>query len=146
MTSFRCYYCEKNAIFKQEKDNQIIMVCSEECQKEQEYILWIKKNIDLSSHNYDSKEIGRAGWVLLFAIADNYPQTPEEYHKNAIKQFVYWMSETYPCNKCRPHFIEMSEKYPLDGSCKASVKQSLCEWKNMVNERIGKSKFDCQCK
>jgi len=89
----------------------------------------------------DSEIWGSKGWFFLDSVALGYPDNPTEEDKQQYKNFFYAFTTVVPCNKCRYHFKQFIDKYPLNSKILKS-KDNLILWiltaHNNVNKINGK--------
>ncbi|CAG2058530.1 unnamed protein product [Timema podura] len=78
----------------------------------------------------DKDELGRKTWSFLHTMAAYYPEKPSLYQENDVKQFFSTFSRLL---KVSPPATKSQEE----------LSQWLCKIHNSVNERLGKSLFDC---
>lgn len=64
--------------------------------------------IDLNSEIW-----GPAGWFFSESICLAYPKNPSMEEKIQYKNYFYSFPYVVPCNKCRYHFLQYINKYPL---------------------------------
>lgn len=70
---------------------------------------------------------GPHGWFLFDSICLSYPNNPTNTDKEQYKYFFYSLPHILPCSKCRIHFKEYIEKYPLNDDILKS-KYNLIIW------------------
>ena len=70
---------------------------------------------------------GPHGWFLFDSICLSYPNNPTKTYKDQYKYFFYTLPYILPCNKCRTHFKEYIQKYPLNDNILNS-KNNLIKW------------------
>ena len=163
---YRCNNCgleniKYTAKYKNSSDNDryaIATFCSNACNEEYWYnnksigdeveekkdIITVSR-VNLNDHNFTKDEMGRAGWLMLHARANNYPDEPTEEERNNMEMYMVGFGKTYPCKMCREHFLEMFEEYPPNYTSKTTLKYTVCKWHNIVNNRLGKLMIPCQC-
>ena len=60
--------------------------------------------------------------------------------KREFEEYVEWLKQNIPCAKCKAHFIQLNEQYPL--SEYSSMNQGYARWSwiihNAVNNVLGK--------
>ncbi len=86
----------------------------------------------------EKEELGRGTWKLLHSIVKHVDKTRDT--KHMFEDLLIILSNLYPCEECRKHMmsilmnnldeIEMTEKW-------------MCEFHNMVNEKLDKPLFPC---
>lgn len=92
----------------------------------------------------DVEELGRSTWTLLHSIAATYPENPTPEQKNYLKSFITLFSHLYPCFYCADDFRENIRKDEVKVGNRDEFGQWLCDQHNIVNEKLGKPKFDCK--
>lgn len=90
------------------------------------------------------EHLGRSTWTLIHTIAAVYPGIPSAEHKKDVINFIYLLSKLYPCGECAQHFQMLLAEYPPKVSNHDEFVQWMCKVHNKVNERLGKSIFDCK--
>ena len=79
-------------------------------------------------------------WYVLHLMTFNYPEIPNEYDKRHFHDFFVNLQYVLPCMKCRYHYRQTLEKYPI--SPHLDNKTSLVKWlidiHNQVNISTGK--------
>ena len=79
-------------------------------------------------------------WYVLHLMTFNYPEIPNEYDKRHFHDFFVNLQYVLPCMKCRYHYRQTLEKYPI--SPHLDNKNSLVKWlidiHNEVNISTGK--------
>ena len=92
-------------------------------------------------------EVGRAAWAYLHTVAAYYPIKPTPQQQQHMTQFMTEMCYTYPCNYCADETIKhinKSNNHPsLHCTDRNTLSLWLCDVHNEVNQRMGKSLFDC---
>ncbi|KAM0756565.1 hypothetical protein T439DRAFT_282338 [Meredithblackwellia eburnea MCA 4105] len=90
-------------------------------------------------------ELGRSTWKLLHTMAARFPTNPTDNERDTFKEFIYLFSRLYPCGECAAEFQALLKKYPPQTSSRSAASLHLCHLHNMVNARLGKPEFDCEC-
>lgn len=85
---------------------------------------------------------GPHAWAFLHFITFSYPKNPTEADKYNMKTFFKSLEHVLPCDICRIHYKENTEKiHPLTNEVLSS-KENLVKWlidvHNVVNKRNGK--------
>lgn len=149
MNSLKCTQCKKlSPVFNIQHNHKQIALCSKRCET-----LFIQSNmsdtdlitikyVNLNEYDIDKDSLGRGTWTLLHAIANNYPDEPDQYHKEVTSKHLYYLAEVYPCSKCRPHFRQMVESEEIDYSSKEALKKSITKLHNIVNRRLCKKEIN----
>jgi len=79
-------------------------------------------------------------WYVLHLMTFNYPEIPNEYEKRHFHDFFVNLQYVLPCLKCRYHYRQTLEKYPITPNL--DNKNSLVKWlidiHNEVNVSTGK--------
>lgn len=107
----------------------------------------------------DKDELGRSTWNLLHTMTVYYPEKPTVDEKKAMKDtieslskvgvfnwnsfFLYIFLQTYPCPHCAEDFRKDIKEHPIELSSRGKLATWMCEMHNRVNEKLGKSLFDC---
>jgi hypothetical protein len=100
--------------------------------------------INLNIHPFTKEEMGRTGWTTLHMFANGYPNEPTEEDKNKMKGFLDGFAHHYPCLMCREHFKVIYKKNPPILDSKQTLKNTICNYHNIVNNRLGKLIVPCQ--
>lgn len=98
-----------------------------------------KKPLKLSK-----EEIGRHTWALLHSVAATFPSIPTSEDKQSLEQFIEGLSKVYPCKICSKHFQQMLKDFPIKHNTREEFVYYLCDLHNKVNERLGKTIYDCK--
>src|SRR3989304_8818389 len=89
----------------------------------------------------DPEVWGNYGWKFLHITTLTYPECPTNIDKKSMKKFFESIKGTLPCYKCRIHYQEHLQKYPLTDDILSSRK-NLIYWlidiHNSVNRSLGK--------
>ncbi|WVW86689.1 hypothetical protein I302_108743 [Kwoniella bestiolae CBS 10118] len=88
-------------------------------------------------------ELGRSAWRVLHLMTLRYPDEPTEDDRQALKSYFHLFSRLYPCGECAAEFQKLLKDYPPQTGSRKSASLWLCHVHNLVNERLGKSEFDC---
>jgi len=80
---------------------------------------------------------GPSGWTFLHTITLNYPDNPTEEEKMNHKDFFNNIKNVIPCPKCREHYKENLQKYPLDDVLES--KEKLVKWLIDIHNEVNKS-------
>ncbi|TKX21637.1 mitochondrial FAD-linked sulfhydryl oxidase ERV1 [Elsinoe australis] len=92
----------------------------------------------------DVEQLGRSSWTLLHTIAANYPEQPTFTQQSEARQFVSLFGKLYPCWVCASDFQDwMKSGHEPRVSSRDEFGRWMCEAHNAVNEKLGKSTFDC---
>ncbi|SCU80512.1 LAMI_0B02718g1_1 [Lachancea mirantina] len=91
----------------------------------------------------DVEQLGRSSWSLLHSIAAAYPVSPNDKQRSEMKQFMTLFSHVYPCWWCAKDFEDFIKKNSPKVGSRDELGLWMCEAHNEVNEKLGKSKFDC---
>jgi hypothetical protein len=84
-------------------------------------------NIKNNRISLDPEIWGSKGWFFLDSIGLSYPDYPTEEEKKQYKNFFNAIPTVGPCNKCRQHFKQFINKYPLNDTILKS-KDNLILW------------------
>ena len=91
----------------------------------------------------DVEQLGSATWAFLHTTAAYYPDRPTPNQRANMLGLLHSLPLLYPCSHCASHLADDMKDHPPDVSGKAGLSQWLCERHNVINERLGKSIFDC---
>ncbi|PSR76302.1 hypothetical protein PHLCEN_2v8534 [Hermanssonia centrifuga] len=91
----------------------------------------------------DVEQLGRATWTFLHTTAAYYPEKPTPNQRANMLTLIRSLPVLYPCTHCASDFGEEVKKSPPDVSGRVGLSRWLCERHNEVNEKLGKSKFNC---
>jgi hypothetical protein len=75
----------------------------------------------------DSKVWGPKGWFFIDSVVLSYPLNPNNVEKEQYKNYFYSFPVILPCTKCRVHFNEYINKYPLNDYILSS-KKNMITW------------------
>lgn len=90
------------------------------------------------------EELGHATWTLLHTMGAQYPDRPTRQQRRAATQLVASLGEVYPCHACAKHWREvLRELGPPKVGSGVELRSWLCRTHNVVNQSIGKPRFDC---
>lgn len=87
--------------------------------------------------------LGRSCWIFLHNLAENWSEIDNYNTESNFKSFMYFLSEIYPCDKCRIHMKKYFDKHPIVAKNKKEIKLYLCNFHNAVNLRLNKPIFKC---
>ncbi|CAJ0839430.1 12136_t:CDS:2 [Entrophospora sp. SA101] len=76
-------------------------------------------------------------------MAAYYPEVPSYSQQKSMNSFLKTFSEFYPCWYCAEHLRNEMKKYPPKVESKWALGGWLCDMHNIVNDRLGKTLFDC---
>ncbi|EOB13550.1 Mitochondrial FAD-linked sulfhydryl oxidase ERV1 [Nosema bombycis CQ1] len=88
--------------------------------------------------------LGRATWTLLHTMGAVYPAFPTVQHKKDTLQFIYLLSQLFPCGECAGHFQKLLSQNPPQVTSHDEFVGWLCKAHNIVNKRLGKEIVDCK--
>ncbi|KAF8637663.1 hypothetical protein AX17_002731 [Amanita inopinata Kibby_2008] len=91
----------------------------------------------------DVEQLGRATWTFLHATAAYYPDKPTPTQRANMLALLRALPILYPCSWCAIDFGKDIVENPPDVSGRVGLSRWLCERHNVVNEKLGKEKFDC---
>jgi hypothetical protein len=77
--------------------------------------------------NIDSNAWGPKAWYFIDTVVTSYPNNPSSEDIRVFKKFLISLKDILPCEKCRYHYSEFLDKYPLDSDILSS-RDSLVEW------------------
>jgi hypothetical protein len=73
-------------------------------------------------------------WRTMHYLTMAYPDNPSEDDKEKVKKFFLAIGDILPCEKCRSHYQQNLQKYPLNNAV-LSNKVNLIHWiKDLHNE------------
>ena len=79
-------------------------------------------------------------WNVINSIALSYPDKPNIQDQNNVASFLNSLQKVLPCEKCRNHFSENLQKYPLTQALNS--RDNFINWvidvHNSVNKTNGK--------
>jgi len=79
-------------------------------------------------------------WNVINSIALSYPDKPNIQDQNNVASFLNSLQKVLPCEKCRNHFSENLQKYPLTQALNS--RDNFINWvidvHNSVNKMNGK--------
>lgn len=91
----------------------------------------------------DVESLGRATWSFLHTTAAYYPERPTARQRAHMLSLIHALPVLYPCSHCAGDFDEDVKGNPPDVSSRGALSRWLCERHNAVNEKLGKTRFDC---
>lgn len=77
--------------------------------------------------NIDSNIWGPKAWFFIDNIILSYPDRPNYEDIKTYKKFLSVLEKILPCGKCRKHYGDFLNKYPLDDTVLSS-KPNLIKW------------------
>lgn len=87
---------------------------------------------------------GPKAWFFLYSIALAYPENPSSDDKKNYYSFFLHLKNILPCAKCRKHYSQNLELYPLTDEILNS-KLALFKWlhsiQNAVRKKHGKKEY-----
>ena len=88
----------------------------------------------------DISKWGPAAWDFMYAVAFSYPNNPTPQEQQAAVSFFGSLGDLLPCERCRKHFSQYLQEYPIVShvSSQAVLSSWLLNLNNKVNDRIGK--------
>lgn len=88
------------------------------------------------------EELGRATWLLIHRLCENFPISPTDAQKQSVKELLINLADNYPCGECRIDFQRNTHNLPPE--CLAS-RDALIRWAfhfhNEINTKLGKRKY-----
>ena len=87
----------------------------------------------------EPKVWGPNAWFFIDSIVLSYPLNPSQIEKTQYKNFFYSFPVVLPCTKCRVHFNEYINKYPLDDNILSS-KEKIIKWILSAHNNVSKDK------
>ena len=91
----------------------------------------------------DVNALGRATWTFLHTTAAYYPVKASQTQQTSMRSLLQSVGIFYPCSYCATDFRERMAAVEPDVTGRAGLSRWLCERHNEVNQRLGKSDFDC---
>lgn len=88
-------------------------------------------------------QLGRNTWSLLHTMAAYYPKEPTAGQQKDMMQFIDSFSRLYPCEHCAQDFQKDIKSDPPQTQSQRELSQWLCRIHNKVNQKLGKTLFDC---
>lgn len=92
----------------------------------------------------DVEALGRATWTFLHSMAAQYPKQASETEQTEMKSFLGIFSKVYPCWFCAEDFQAWMKKNEPKVGGRDEFGDWLCQAHNEVNQKLGKSIFDCK--
>jgi|MDSY01.2.fsa_nt_gb FAD-linked sulfhydryl oxidase len=89
------------------------------------------------------EQLGSATWSLLHTTAAWFPDAPKESEKRAARQLIESLAVLYPCTHCAEDFRQAVKDTPPIVDSRADLALWACMQHNLVNEKLGKPKYDC---
>eukprot|EP01147_Barroeca_monosierra_P010723 gene10723-2813_t len=89
------------------------------------------------------RELGRASWAFLHTLAAYFPETPSTAEQENMKQFIELYIQLYPCGYCGDTSWQDMMRNPPRLQSRQEFARWMCEMHNEVNDRLGKTIFDC---
>ena len=84
---------------------------------------------------------GPDAWRFLHTIAFNYPTEPTQEEKDNHYYFFSYIADILPCPKCRSHYKNNLETYPIQLDSNRELNDWLIKVHNSVNISNGKPKW-----
>jgi FAD-linked sulfhydryl oxidase len=93
----------------------------------------------------DVEQLGRATWTFLHTTAAYYPESPNKLQQSHMLSLLRALPSLYPCSSCATDFGKDLRSNPPEAAVlgRASLSRWLCERHNVVNQKLGKERFDC---
>ncbi|KAB8345839.1 hypothetical protein FH972_022894 [Carpinus fangiana] len=91
----------------------------------------------------DVERLGRSTWTMLHTMAANYPTRPSAAHQQQTRSFLGLFGSLYPCSHCADDFRDWMDRNTPRVSSRDELGLWMCEAHNAVNEKLGKTRFDC---
>lgn len=91
----------------------------------------------------DVEVLGNATWTFLHTTAAYYPEKPSPTQRANMLSLVRALPMLYPCSHCATDFDVSVKAHPPDVSGRLGLSRWLCERHNEVNEKLGKTRFNC---
>ncbi|KAH8727862.1 mitochondrial FAD-linked sulfhydryl oxidase-like protein ERV1 [Phaeosphaeriaceae sp. PMI808] len=91
----------------------------------------------------DVEALGRSSWTLLHSITATYPTQPSPQLQSETKSFLSTFGKLYPCWVCAEDFQAWMSTNTPRVSSRSEFGTWMCEAHNAVNDKLGKSAFDC---
>ena len=93
----------------------------------------------------DVDRLGNHTWTLLHSMSAAYPDEPTKSDQSNALQFIDSFSRLYPCGVCAEDFRAWMSGEGNEPKLKNREEfgRWMCRAHNVVNEKLGKSLFDC---
>lgn len=103
------------------------------------------ENVDNESNGLITKVWGNETWEVLYSIAANYPNNPNNKTKKRYLIFFYVLGYVLPCNICDHHYLKLitNKKHEKTYLCKNVMenRDTLLRWifnvKKKIDKRLG---------
>lgn len=89
------------------------------------------------------EDLGRSTWLLLHTLAAQFPDDPTRQQQKDVRNLIDALTRVYPCGECARHFGDIVARYPPDTSSGMALQQWTCGVHNVVNDSLGKPRFNC---
>ncbi|EEA05877.1 Erv1 / Alr family protein [Cryptosporidium muris RN66] len=94
----------------------------------------------------NTKEIGRATWLYLHTIANQYPINPTEQDIEEWSKWFNSFTKLYPCKLCRTGISKVIKNFPPRLSNRDDFILWVCEFHNLINKDLGIETKPCNIK
>ncbi|SCV74995.1 BQ2448_8024 [Microbotryum intermedium] len=94
----------------------------------------------------DVEQLGRYTWTFLHTTASYFPPSPSAHQRTSMLSLLHSLPTLYPCRMCADELGKYIQQHPPEQAVNAgrsSLEQWLCQVHNEVNERLGKTPFNC---
>ncbi|VVT49915.1 uncharacterized protein SAPINGB_P002507 [Magnusiomyces paraingens] len=91
----------------------------------------------------DVEQLGRSSWTFLHSLAASYPEHATTIEQSQMKSFLLLFGNLYPCWYCAEDLREWMKENQPKVKGRDEFGEWMCDAHNAVNEKLGKSKFDC---
>lgn len=78
---------------------------------------------------------GKHGWKFLHYVAKGYPTNPSDNDKQTYKLFLESIQKILPCDKCKKHYKQHLENFPLNDIILSS-KENLENWIINIHNQV----------
>jgi hypothetical protein len=96
---------------------------------------------DIGAKVHKPDIIGPGVWCIIHSYGYNATDEPS---KKRFKEFIEYLSENFPCKKCRKHLAKYAIDHPLKDCW--NMKDGLFKWSwemhNVLNKYLKKSQLD----
>lgn len=99
-----------------------------------------RKKREMNRSNLDPHFWGPSGWTFLHSVAEGYPETPDDEHKQAAIQMFTGLRKLLPCSSCCDHCCQQLEDHPVHEhvNSRDDLAKYVFDFHNRVNARLGK--------
>ncbi|SCZ87757.1 BZ3500_MvSof-1268-A1-R1_Chr2-3g05225 [Microbotryum saponariae] len=94
----------------------------------------------------DVEQLGRHTWTFLHTTASYFPPAPSAHQRTSMLSLLNALPTLYPCGMCADELGKYIQQHPPEQAVnggRTSLELWLCQVHNEVNQRLGKTPFDC---